>query len=574
MLSLLFWSLALVIAVKYVVFVLRADNEGEGGILALMAKLNPWGRGGGTRRGFVIVIGLFGCSLLFGDGVITPAVSVLSALEGIKTVFPAFGPGVVWGTVGILVALFCIQRKGTHTIGRVFGPVMLVWFLVQGALGAVAIARNPVVLEALNPLLALEFFARERMIAVAVFGAVFLALTGGEAMYADLGHCGRRPITAAWFSLVMPSLLLNYFGQGADALAGTGPIDNPFFDMAPEWMRLPMVGLATCATVIASQALISGVFSLVRQAITLGVSPRFNVIQTFRGEYGQIYVPAANWALMIGCIMLVLAFRSSDALASAYGVAVSMTMLITTVLMCVLMRIQWGWGVAAVAAFAIPFGVIDSLFVVSNLIKVMDGGWITLVVGATAFLLMTTWERGSEILVRRLAASSIPFDRVSAILAARGAARIGGTSFFLTKSMEGIPPLLCQYVSKTHAVSERVVIVNFQAVRIPFLEPGGNTEVFDLGDGFWRVKSKYGYMQIPDLDSVMTECGDLGLRVDTADSTIVLGHETISRRNSGSEIGPFTAALYGWMVRNAARADQFFRLPKDRVLEVGVHVEL
>ena len=581
--SLIFWALTLIVALKYVFIVLRADHEGEGGILALTSLLNPWGKNGPRKCAFsrtVIILGLIGCSLLIGDGFITPAISVLSAVEGLKTVFPGLSTDIVLAlTVGILVALFLVQSRGTYTIGRVFGPVMLVWFVTIGGLGIWNIIQYPAVVAALNPLYAIRFAVHEPAIA-SVFGAVFLALTGGEAMYADMGHCGKSSIRTAWFLIVMPTLVLNYLGQGALVLANPHILDatdaSTFFSLAPEWMRLPLVALATLSTVIASQALISGVFSLVRQATTLGLCPRFAIRQTRSGEYGQIYVPVPNWALMVGCIFLVLGFRSSDAMASAYGIAVSMTMLITTLLIGLAMRTLWKWPLPLVAVFIVVFGAIDSLFVVSNMLKVVEGGWVPLCVGLAVYLLMRVWTHTSTIVRRHIDGLAIPLEQFEAHLEDGYVTRIPKRiQVCLTRTREGMPAVLCDFAAKTGSLAEHVVILTFETERgRPHLRRAGNISVAELGHGLWRVTARYGYMQTPRVGAALREAELRGLPFSCASAPIIMGRETVSRKASSSEVSALTSAIYGWMLRNSARADAFFKVKQDRVMEVGVHIEI
>lgn len=577
-LSMIFWSLTLVVSLKYIVFVLRADNEGEGGILAFFGLLSPQGRSGGRgqKRPFVMLLILFGCAMLFGDGVITPAISVLSAVEGIKTVIPSLDKTIILAvTCGILIALFAIQRQGTERIGRVFGPVMLVWFLMCGSLGIWHIAGNPSVLAAMNPSHAVRFMIAEPTVAFVVLGAVFLCLTGGEAMYADLGHCGQRPIRNAWFLIVLPGVMLNYFGQGALVIATPAAASSPFFLLGPDLMRIPFVVLATAATVIASQALISGVFSLVRQSITLGISPRFAVEQTSAHEFGQVYLPSVNWALMVGACVLVLAFGTSDSMAAAYGIAVVMTMLITTALICLVMRLNWGWNLAWVGAFGSMFLSIDLMFTVSNMLKIADGGWVPLSIGAVAFLAMLTWSRGQELLKADLTSRAVPKDRICAELGSGLIRRTPGTAVFLTKTEAGLPPILCEFVAKTHSAAETVVIMNLRTTRLPFLHRKDNIAVEDLGDGFFRVNARYGYKQPQRIMAAIEEARRLGVTMGKAhDSTIVVGHETLTRKAKGSAMWRISAIAFTWMLRNGATADQFFCIPKGQVLEVGIQVEV
>jgi len=582
-LCLIFWTLVLVVAVKYVVFILRADNEGEGGILALMSLLDPRGLAGGKRRPIILILGLFGCTMLMGDGIITPAISVLSAVEGSQTIAPALKPLILPLSIGILIGLFAVQRLGTAAIARFFGPTMTLWFLSIGAVGLAGILRHPGILDAVDPRYALHFALAEKATAFAVFGAVFLVATGGEALYADLGHCGRGPIRWAWFGLVLPALLLNYFGQGALVLDDPAALDNPFFLAFPEAVRAVEVVLATAATVIASQALISGVFSLTKQAIQLGFCPRFQVKQTNAGEIGQIYLPVVNWALMAGAIALILGFKKSDDMAAAYGIAVSLTMLTTTPLVCLVMRGRWRWGWPAVALFGLPFVAIDALFSTSNMLKLAEGGWVPLSIGICMFLVMTTWERGATAVRERLAEMSVPLERIAAVLrdaavadmAPGAVARVPGTSVFLTKTAEGLPPVVSRYIATTRSVPEHVVILNFQTARVPRLHRGGNLGIEDLGHGFWRVTARYGYMQIPSVRATLKEAALIdGLKAPVDAYTLVLGSEVVTRKKVGSRLNPLQATLYRWMAKNATRAALFFRLPKDDTLEFVLHIEV
>jgi KUP system potassium uptake protein len=581
-LSLIFWALTLIVSVKYVLFVLRADNEGEGGILALMSLLNPWGHNGGKARPFIALIGLFGCTLLMGDGIITPAISVLSAVEGLQTVAPSLEHVVIPVSIVILIALFAVQSRGTHQIAKVFGPIMLLWFLAIGALGVAEIIQNPVVLQSVNPVYAVTFIFKEKTVAFAVFGAVFLAVTGGEAMYADLGHCGRSPIRSAWFAVVFPALILNYFGQGALMLADPDMRENPFFNLAPESLRLPLVILATAATVIASQALISGVFSLTRQAIQLGFSPRFKIKQTYANEFGQIYVPMVNWALMVGAVLLIAFFKTSDNMAAAYGIAVVLTMLITTLLVACTMRSVWKWNWLAVATFALFFTVVDGVFAASNLLKITDGGWVPLSIGLAAFIAMSTWAKGADAVRNRLLEMSLPLDQIVNLLkddrvcnmGSRDVARVPGTKVFMTKTDSGLPPVLCQYLQKTRSVPENVVILHFHTARTPFLHRAGNISVDDLGHGFWRVNCRYGFMQMPNVMAALKEARMLGLLAPLDGATIVTGTEIPTRKKDGSALGGLQFAIYAWMLRNSTRASLYFRLPKEQTLEFGLHLEV
>lgn len=577
-LGFIFWSVTLVVSVKYIRFVLRADNHGDGGILALLNLIDPWGRGGGRKRPVLAAAGFLGCTLLIGDGTIPPAVSVLSAIEGIKTVVPSFGTEAVLAVASvILVCLFALQSRGTGKIGKVFGPVMLAFFGAIATLGARGIMMRPEVLGAVNPVHAWNLVAGHGWVATGVFGAVFLCLTGGEAMYADLGHCGRTPITRAWFLVVCPCVLLSYFGQGALVIADPSAVSDPFFNLVPGVLKIPMVALSTAATVIASQALISGLFSLVKQAMQMGMCPRFKIVQTERLQIGQIYLPAVNWALLSGCLALVWGFRSSDAMASAYGVAVAITMLTTTVLLCTLMRTVWGWSIPAVAAFGSIFITVDLAFTASNMLKVVDGGWVPLTIAAGCYFLMTTYSKGSACLRAKLDARAVTLDTMVERLALGEVTRVPGcVQVFLTKTTIGLPPLLCEYSRKTRSVAEIVAVLHFETERVPFLHRRGNIAVETLGDGFYRVNASYGYMQTPNVVAAIEEARLLGLPVpqDPAGITVVVGNELIGRCKNNGCLGPVRHAIYMWMDRRSAKATRFFKLPPERILEIGLQVEI
>ena len=573
-LSLIFWSLAFVISLKYLAVVLRADNRGEGGILALMALIQRGRVVRGTRsRWLVPMLGLFGAALLYGDGAITPAISVLSATEGLQVATPVFEPYVLPLTVLILVALFFIQQRGTARVGAVFGPVMVVWFFVLAGLGLAHISNAPGVLVAISPSHAAEFFARNRDRGFLVLGSVFLVVTGGEALYADMGHFGRRPIRLAWFGFVLPALLLNYFGQGALLLSAPQAAVNPFYRMAPGWALYPLIVLATAATIIASQAVISGAFSLARQAVQLGFSPRIQVEHTSSAEIGQIYVPTVNWALMLCTVGLVLGFRSSSAMAGAYGVAVTSTMVITTVLLYILSREVWGWGRPWAVTLTTFFLTFDLAFFGANALKIPQGGWVPLMIAGGALLLMSTWKRGREILVQRLREKSVPFDLLLGDLIAEPPIRVPGSAVFLTGAPDGTPPALVHNLAHNKVLHDQVVLLTMVTDEIPHVPTRERVQVASLGHGFYRVTARYGFMQDPDVLEVLADCRAGGLNLRLAATTFFLGRETLIPTDRPG-MARWRANIFSFMSRNALRATAFFRLPPDQVFEVGAQVEL
>ncbi|HEV8435994.1 MAG TPA: potassium transporter Kup [Thermoanaerobaculia bacterium] len=573
-LSLIFWSLTIVISFKYLVFVMRADNRGEGGILALMSLVRARGSGSSQARLFLVALGLFGAALLYGDGMITPAISVLSAIEGIDVATPVFGLYIVPVTIVVLIILFLLQRAGTARVGAVFGPVMLVWFAVIAILGVMQIVQEPHVLAAINPAHAFAFFARNRLHGFLVLGAVFLCVTGGEALYADMGHFGARPIRLAWFILVFPCLLLNYFGQGALLLHDPAAAEHPFFHMAPAWARLPLVVLATLATIIASQAVISGAFSLTRQAVQLGYAPRLDIRQTSAREIGQIYIASVNWALMVCAIGLVLAFRSSSALAAAYGVAVTATMGITTALLAVVERERWNWSIPAMLALTIPLLIIDLSFFGANIIKVTEGGWFPLVVGIFVFTLLATWRRGRELLAARLAESMIPIETLLREVARGTLARVRGTAIFLSRYPEGIPTTLLHNMKHNKVLHEHVILLTVSYEETAHLRGGDERHQWqDLGSGIYRLRVRFGYMEETNIPSLLASIKDAPIPLDPAAVSFFLGHETlIATRRPGMAL--WRENLFSWMIRNASSATHWFRLPANQVIELGAQIEL
>ena len=572
--SLLFWSLMIVVTIKYVGIILRADNRGEGGILALTALSIRGLRRGARQRWWLVAIGIFGAALFYGDGMITPAISVLSAVEGLEVAAPFLEPYVVPTTVTILIALFLVQYHGTARVGAWFGPVMLFWFATLAVLGIGGLFSAPAILGAVNPAYAVAFFAENHWHGFFVLGAVFLVMTGSEALYADMGHFGRRPIRLAWLTLVMPSLLLNYFGQGALLLNDPAAAESPFYLLAPSWALYPMVGLATLATVIASQAVISGVFSLTRQAIQLGYTPRVGVVHTSAQAIGQVYIPAANTALLVGVVMLVLGFQSSSNLASAYGVAVAATMVSTTALASVVAYRRWHWGAWVVGLVFLPLVLIDAAFLSANATKFLEGGWFPMLVGAVIFTLMTTWQRGREILSRRLREASISLPALIERLEEGSAGRVSGTAVFLTSSPEGVPHTLLHNLKHNKVLHERVILLTVLNEDVPRIPPEERTTAEALGNGFYRVTARFGFIEVPDVPAALAACqGACRVGLDVADTTFFLGRETlIPTPRPGMAI--WREKLFVAMSRNASRAMDFFRIPTDRVIELGTQVEL
>jgi len=577
-LSLIIYSLLMVISIKYVALVMRADNQGEGGVLALTALIpGRSGRAGGTLRladgrPILIALGIFGTALLYGDGMITPAITVLGAIEGLEVVTPLFQPYVVPLTVVILIGLFMIQKYGTHRVGRLFGPIMVVWFVTLAVLGIVWIVRLPAVLSAFDPRHAVSFFAANGYIGFAVLGAVFLVVTGGEALYADMGHFGKQPIRIAWFALVLPALVLNYLGQGALLLLDSS-VDHPFFLLAPSWALVPLVALSTAAAVIASQALISGSFSITRQAIQLGLAPRLEVEHTSIHEMGQIYIPQVNWGLMIATVLMVIGFGSSTALAAAYGIAVTLTMIITVLLLYVVMTEVWQWQKPIAIGVVAVFLFIDLAFFGANALKVMQGGWVTLAVAALLFTLMTTWKTGRRLVAERLTARAIPLEDFIEAVAASNPVRVPGTAVFMTAQPTGTPPALAHNLRHNKVLHEHVVVLTVSTVQRPHVPFDQQVSIESLGHDLFNVRVQYGFMEDPDVPSALRQACAQGLPIDTDDLTYFLGRETIIvTRRKGMAI--WREKLFVVMARNAVRATAFFRLPTERVVELGVQVEM
>jgi KUP system potassium uptake protein len=568
-LSLIFWSLTIVISIKYLIFVMRADNRGEGGILALMSLAGARGKG----RAVLVALGLFGSALLYGDGMITPAISVLSAIEGVEVPAPGLKHYVVPVTIVVLICLFFVQKFGTAKVGAAFGPVMCVWFVVIAAMGVPHILQQPHVLAAINPLHAVTFFMANRVHGFLVLGAVFLVVTGGEALYADMGHFGLRPIRLTWFVLVLPCLLLNYFGQGAFLLSHPSAVDDPFFRMAPKWSTIPLVGLAALATVIASQAVISGAFSLTRQAVQLGYMPRIEVRHTSEREIGQIYIPSVNYVLMFCAIGLVVAFRESTNLAAAYGVAVTATMGITTLLLAVVERERWKWSRATILALTIPLLAIDLGFFGANIIKVTDGGWFPLAVGVLVFSAMTTWRRGRQILADRLGKQALPLDDLIRNLAAGQIHRVPGTAVFLTRYSSGVPTPLLHNIKHNKVVHQTVVLMTIDVEEMPRVPPEERCRWEDMGQGLYRLIARFGYMEDTDIPALLQSFKDAPVQFQQMRTSYFLGRENLVATNYPG-MALWRERLFAWMMRNATNAATFFSLPANQVIEVGATIEI
>jgi KUP system potassium uptake protein len=572
-LSLVFWALTIVVTLKYVAFMLRADNKGEGGIMALMALALRNADKGSRRRSIILTLGLFGAALFYGDGVITPAISVLSAVEGLEVATPAFKPFVIPLSLIVLVGLFMIQRRGTASVGALFGPVMLVWFAALAAMGIVNIVHHTDVIEALDPRHGAAFLMDNPALGFFSLGAVVLVLTGGEALYADMGHFGRRPIQIAWLSLVLPALVLNYFGQGALLIHDPKTIENPFYLMAPEWALYPLVVLSTIATVIASQAVISGAFSITQQAVQLGFAPRLEMQHTSDKQIGQIYLPGINWLLLMAVITLVVGFGSSTNLAAAYGIAVTGTMFITNVLAYFTARWLWGWPSWRALLGVLPFVTIDLAFFSANSVKIIDGGWFPLVFGLAIFLLLTTWKSGRQLLQTRLAEEGIELIPFIASLGYGGSTRVQGTAVFLTPNPEGVPHAMLHSLKHYKVLHERVVVVSVNVLDVPHVAEAQRVTVEKLPQQFWRVKIHYGFMDQPNLPETLEWCAEQGLDFDLMDTSFFLGRESLFAA-PGSEMSFWREKLFIAMFRNAGSAANFFRLPANRVVELGTQVVL
>jgi KUP system potassium uptake protein len=572
-LSLVFWSLMIVVSIKYVVFIMRADNRGEGGIMAMLALVQRVSADYPRLVPLLVTLGIFGAALFYGDSVITPAISVLSAVEGLEVAMPAIEGLVDPTALAILVALFLLQRRGTGGVGLLFGPVMVLWFATLAALGVAHIVRNPTVIWAIDPRHAIEFFAINRFYSLLVLGAVVLAVTGAEALYADMGHFGKHPIRLAWFVLVMPALTANYFGQGALLLQDPDTVRNPFYLLAPSWALLPLVILSTLATIIASQAVITGAYSITRQAIQLGYLPRMEIRHTSSKEIGQIYMPLVNWSLLAGVLALVIGFRSSAQLAAAYGIAVTGTMAISTVLGYVIVSVLWRWHPAITTLGLAVFLTVDLAFFGANMVKLLDGGWFPLAVGGAIFVLLATWKRGRMVLSERTRDSSVPLGPFLESLQAFPPLRVPGNAVFLTSQPDVVPRALLHNLAHNKVLHERNVFVTVMTEDVPYVPIGARTEVASLGAGLYRAVLHYGFMQSPNIPRALARCAVCGDKLNLLETSFFLSRETlIPARLPGMAF--WREALFAWMARNAQSAMAFFKVPPNRVIELGTQVEL
>ncbi|UIF87334.1 potassium transporter Kup [Cupriavidus sp. UYPR2.512] len=572
--SMLFWAMIIVVSLKYVMFVMRADNDGEGGVLALMALALRTAAPRSRMARLLMMLGIFGACMFYGDAVITPAISVLSAVEGLEIAAPGLSHFVLPITLVILCALFFIQRSGTHAVGKLFGPIMVVWFIALGALGLLHLVKAPGILLAVSPHYAVSFLIEHSLQAFVVLGSVFLVLTGAEALYADMGHFGARPIRYGWFVLVMPCLMLNYFGQGAMLLNNPANISNPFYLMVPDMLQLPMVLLATAATVIASQAVISGAFSLTSQAIQLGFVPRMRIRYTSAAEIGQIYLPVINWILLVLVVIVVVAFKKSENLAAAYGIAVTTTMVITTFLAAVVMRNVWKWHPALVTLIGLSFLLVDLAFFSANLLKIAEGGWFPLLMGGTAFFLLMTWHGGRKLLRARSLEDGIPLEPFIAGLLAHPPHRVEGTAVFLTGNTDSVPVSLLHNLKHNRVLHERVVFLTFVTRDIPYVDDDQRLSCKDLGGGVFILKSEYGFKETPDVQRVL-ELADrkLGMRFELMETSFFIARESvIPSKLPGMPM--WRESLFAWMHQNGAKPSDFFQIPANRVVELGTKVEI
>jgi KUP system potassium uptake protein len=572
-LSLIIWSLIIVVTIKYLMFVMRADNRGEGGILALMSLLHP--RDEKVRKFMhpVVALGLIGAVLLYGDGIITPAVTVLGAIEGLKEISPVFESFVIVIALAILVLLFLVQKNGTAKIGKVFGPIILLWFATLAVMGINGIIQYPAVFAALSPLHGADFLIAQKFHGFVVLGSVFLVVTGGEALYADMGHFGLRPIQLGWFLVALPSLLIHYFGQGALLIANPAAVTNPFYALAPDFLLYPLVLLASMAAVIASQALITGAFSLSQQAIHLGFLPRLQIKHTSADEKGQIYIPFVNWALLIGTVFLVVTFRSSSALASAYGIAVTGTMAITTILTTLVARRLWKWNVWAAGFVCATLLSIDLAFLGANALKILSGGWFPLLFGAIIFAFMTTWKRGRTILAKRMFAAASPIESFVREVVPSIKFRVPGHAVILTGRSNGTPPALIQNVKHNKVLHETVILLTIVTEDVPHVGDDDRLSVESIGANFFRAIAHYGFMDTPHVPDLVKKCKQQGIDVDPATAIYMIGRETVIATNLPG-MALWREHLFAFMSRNAQNAMVFFHLPPKQVIEIGVQVQI
>jgi KUP system potassium uptake protein len=569
-LSLVLWTLFIITTVKYVSFAMRVDNDGEGGILALMALLGVKKH----HRPSIVAVGLFGAALIYGDGAITPAISVLSALEGLNMATPALQPYVVPAAVAILVALFAIQSKGTAAIGHFFGPIMLIWFVAMAAMGLSGIVQHPQVFAALNPVYGLHYLFSNGMTGFLVLGAVFLCVTGAEALYADMGHFGSRPIKLAWFGIVFPSLILNYAGQAALVLEGAPTDGNIFFRLCPAPLLIPLIVLATIATIIASQSIITGAFSMTRQAIQLGWLPRLYIKQTSSEGYGQIYVGLVNWLLMIVTVGLTIVFAKSDNLAAAYGIAVSATMLMTSALLFIAMREIWGWGVLAAGSVAGCFLLVDSAFFLANLTKIAEGGYVPLVLAISIYGVMWIWHRGAAAVTSRMHEALIPVGEFMDRIKAANVPRVPGSAVFLTRTERDIPPVMVWHVKHNRALHEHLFVLRVEIHSVPWISPAKRMTIEEVAPDFWRGHAHFGFMERPHIPELLAAARSLGCTIDLADVTYYVGHETVIAREDNTGLPAWQEKFFAVMERNAVHVGDFFSLPNDQVVEIGRQVAI
>jgi KUP system potassium uptake protein len=574
LLSLVVWSLMMVVTIKYLTFIMRADNHGEGGILALLALVPGKDKKNSQRVGWIAGLVIFGAALLYGDGVITPAISVLSAVEGLEVATTKLDPVVVPVTVAILLGLFAVQRRGTASIGGIFGPIMIVWFLTMALLGAAQVVVRPSVLQAIHPAHAARFFVHHGWHGFAVLGSVVLVITGGEALYADMGHFGRHPIRLSWFAIVLPALLLNYFGQGAWLMGHPGVVANPFFAIVPQGMIYPMVALATVATVIASQALISGAYSLTRQAVQLGFCPRVTVVHTSGDAEGQIYIPEVNWALAVACVCLVLAFKESSALAAAYGIAVTGTMGITSVVYYVVLRRAWGWPLWKALPPVALFLAFDIPFFCANALKFFSGGWFPIAVAASQFLVMTTWKSGRAILAQNLAKHILPIETFLADVEGHAPHRVKGAAVFMSSNPAGVPVVLLHHWKHNQVLHETVVLLSVISEPVPEVDDRERLSVRSLGHGFYQVRARVGFMETPNVPQLLEMAAKRhGLPFVPERTSYFLGRETLLT-DGKSRMSRWRKTLFSFISRNARSATQYFEIPPDRVVELGMQISL
>tara|TARA_R110000782_G_scaffold78293_5_gene156129 strand:+ start:118562 stop:120496 length:1935 start_codon:yes stop_codon:yes gene_type:complete len=570
--SLMFWSMMLVVTLKYVTIIMRADNKGEGGSLALLALINSQS---GTRKWTtgIVMLGVFATALFYGDSMITPAVSVLSAVEGLAVYNPRLEPMILPSAVLILFGLFSIQRGGTNRVATLFGPIMLLYFCVIATLGVISIVQSPGILVALNPYWAVMFFVTDPLPAFLALGAVVLAVTGAEALYADMGHFGRNPIRVSWLVFVLPALMLNYMGQGALLVReGYAALDSPFYNLAPNWLQLPLVGIATLAAIIASQAVISGAFSVTQQAIQLGFMPRLRISHTSASTAGQIYIPLVNWGLMTMVILLVLTFQTSSNLTAAYGIAVTGAMFIDNVLLTVVLFRLWKWHWSGAVALLSVFYIVDGAYLAANLTKIPDGGWFPLLIGFIIFTLLTTWSRGRTLMIERMRESAMPIP-IFVASAANSAVRVPGTAVFMTSSPDGVPHALLHNLKHNKVLHERVILLTVKITDVPVVQDAGRCQLEDLGRGFFRLILHYGFMQEPDVPAALKRIHECGQSFKMMDTSFFLARQTLLP-SSRPGMAVWREKIFAWMLRNAESAMEFFRLPTNRVVELGSQVEI